>query len=220
MAKCVYFFDKVTGKIIGMNSHAEKDLEHPGKIKEADADITDVWEEIRTGKMWPFILDKVTDRDPDNIDYIYAENIPTGYNNFKPSYFGRSEQLERRPYFCLKVKTNPRLKKEEEHGRRRVYDVDTEGDITLDMEISVRTTQNTIEDHKKDKEVTNISGEFLAECTYGTLVPRDGVISMQNGKVQFQWILPDTTMKEPARCYVKDPKGGVLISKSLRVKCC
>lgn len=218
MAKCTYFFDKVTNSIVGSHAHAEKAPN--GTIVLADSDLSEVWEDIRAGVMWPHILEKVTDQDPDNLDFIVAENMPHGYNEYHPARLTGKVALKRRPYFCLKVVSNLRLKKEKEHEKFRMYEVETEGGITLDMEVSVRTTQNTIEDHEKDKEVKNISGEFLAECTYGTLIPRDGVISMRNGMAQFQWALPDSTMNAPARCYVKDPSGEILISKSLRVKCC
>ena len=222
MAKCTYFFDKVTNKILGRHVHQVEDNTNPGHLKFADSDIVitdEVWEEIRNGRKWPQYLEAVTDQDPDNLDRVLAEEMPHSNNEYAPSFLRNTTQLERRPYFCLKVKTHPRLKKEEEQDRCRVYEVDTEGGITLDMEVTVKTTQNTIEDHKKDKEVKNISGTFLAECTYGILVPRDGVIHMQDGKSTFQWILPDTTMKEVVRCYVKDPNREILISKSLRVKC-
>ncbi len=79
MAKCVYFFDKVTGKIIGMNSHAEKDPDTPGLMRETDANIIPVWEDVKTGKLWPFILDKVTDKKSENLDYIEADVIQSGF---------------------------------------------------------------------------------------------------------------------------------------------
>jgi len=84
----------------------------------------------------------------------------------------------------------------------------------------VKTTQEDLADHAKDKDIKGVDRDLLIECDYGRLTPRDGMVRMKNGKATFQWHLPDDTSKEPARCYVKDPSGEFLISKSLRVKCC
>ncbi len=220
MAICAYFYDKVTNKIIGRNIHQVKDVDNPGRLKYEDVDLTECWEDIRTGNKWPDILERVTDHDPDNLGLIYADDIPYGYNEYKPSLVEGTTRLERRPYICLKIKQSPNVIKSEERDRYRLHDVDTEGEVTLDMEVQVKTTQSDIEKHDKDKNVNDIDGEFAAECTHGRITPRNGIINVVNGKASFKWHLPDTNSKELARCYVKDSKGEVLISKSLRVNCC
>lgn len=220
MPRVAYFFDKVTGKIIGRNVHMVKDTDNPGSIKEADADLSDIWEEIRSGKKWPDILERVTDKNPDNLDLIYADDIPHGYNEYKPSKLASSEQLERRPYFELMIVDGQQaVKKFEEHDKHCSYEIDTTGGVTLEMEAHVRSTQGTVQKHGSDKKIKGIDGVYLVECSLGILNPRDGQVSMKNGVANFQWILPDTTTKEFARCFIRDPDGEILISKSLRVKC-
>ncbi|OGQ23528.1 MAG: hypothetical protein A3I05_08690 [Deltaproteobacteria bacterium RIFCSPLOWO2_02_FULL_44_10] len=220
MAKYIYFYDKVTQHIIGMNSHAEKDPKSSGGMKEADADITSVWEDIRTGRMWPFLLEKITDKNPDNFGFIQADETPKAYNEYEPHHLSGSLYLKRRPYLCLKMKPSPKIMKEIEHDDSCFYEVNTDGGVILDMEVCVKHTHQHVEKHAEDKNIKGINGSLLAEVTLGRMNPRDGNIEMKNSKAQFQWILPDITSKEPARCYVKDPQGKILISKSLRVKCC
>jgi hypothetical protein len=220
MAKCAYFYDKITGKIVGVNIHHEKDPDNPGRLKSADCNLGECWEDIRAGRKWPHILDAVTDRNPDNLELVYADDIQGGYNEFKPSLKEGTTRLERRPYFCLEILPNDKLLKSEEKERHCLHEVNTEGGVTLDMRVSVKTTQEDLADHAKDKDIKGVDRDLLIECDYGRLTPRDGMVRMKNGKATFQWHLPDDTSKEPARCYVKDPSGEFLISKSLRVKCC
>ena len=218
MAKCTYFFDKITNGIIGSHAHAEKDAD--GSIVPADSDISNVWESIRQGIMWPHLLEKVTDQNPENMDYLVAEEMPHGYNEYKPSTLEASDRLERRPYFELTVlSTHSSIMKSEERKSHRFYEIDTTDGVTLDMEARVKSTQDNVERHDVDRAIKGIDGEFVAECSAGRLVPRDGKIRMKNGFATFQWQLPDMTAKELARCYVKDPQGEILISKSLRVNC-
>ncbi|GEM_PF-5100185 len=219
MAKCIYFFDKVTQKIVGMHSHAIKDPKHPAGMKEADADITSNWEDIRTGKLWPFLLEKITDKNPDNFGFIQAEEIPRGYNEYEPEMISETVQLKRRPYFCLKIKSHPKLLKSTEHDVCCLYEINTEGDVTLEMEVCVKHMQGSVENHADDKDVTGINGNFIAEVNYGRLLPRDGKIEMKDSKASFQWYLPDSTTHQPVKCFVKDPENKILISKSLRVLC-
>ncbi len=218
MAKCTYFFDKITNQIIGSHSHAERDQD--GSIIPADSDIANVWENIRQGTMWPHLLEKVTGQDPANMDYLVTEDMPHGYNEYKPSKLESENRLERRPYFELTIADNhSAVMKSEERKTHRFYEIDTTGGVTLDMEVRVKTTQDTVEKHDVDRAVKGIGGEFLVECSAGRLVPRNGKITMTKSFATFQWHLPDTTAKELARCFVKDPKGEILISKSLRVNC-
>src|SRR3989338_7660633 len=216
MAKCTYFFDKVTNKILGRHVHQVEDDTNPGHLKFADSDLIitgEVWEEIRNGRKWPQYLETTTDQNPDNLDRLLAEDMPHANNEYEPVHLRNTTKLKRRPYFCLKVKTHPKVRKEEEKSRHLHYDIDTDGGVTLDLDVCVKTTQATVENHAEDKDVTGIDGVFVAEVTLGRLIPRDGRVTMANGKVSFQWILPDTTATEPARCYVKDPEGNILISK-------
>lgn len=222
MSKCAYFFDKATGEIIGRHIHHIKDPDQPGRLKYADSQLVitdDVWNEIKKGNKWPQFLESVTNQDPENLEYIFADDMPHNNNEYKPKVIRGSHKLERRPYFCLKVRHNPKVNKDEERERHRFYEIDSEGGVTLDMDVSVKSTQKTVEDHKSDKTLTNLSGTILAECNYGILTPRNGIVNMQNGTASFKWALPDTTMTELARCYVKDPDRKILISKSLRVRC-
>ena len=219
MARCAYFYDKVTQQIVGMNIHHEPDPDNPGMLKSVDCDLTGCWEDIRTGKQWPQFLAAVTDQNPDNMEIIYGDDIPGGYNEFKPNLLNGATQLERRPYFCLEILPHERLLKSEEQERCCLYEVNTEGGVTLDMQVCVKTTQEACVDHAKDKDVSDVACEILIECNFGRLIPRDGRVQMQNGKANFQWYLPDGTSKEPARCYAKDPTGKILISKSLQARC-
>ncbi|MBI4211068.1 MAG: hypothetical protein HY540_00375 [Deltaproteobacteria bacterium] len=218
MAKCTYFFDKITNQIIGSHVHAERDPN--GSIVSADSDISTVWESIRQGTMWPHLLEKVTGQNPVNMDYLVAEEIPTGYNEYKPSKLDSTDQLERRPYFCLRIIPQDRLLNHEEQERCSMHEVNTEGGVTLDMQVCVKTTQETCVNHANDEDVQGINCEILVECNFGRLIPRDGRVQMQNSHANFQWYLPDDTSKETARCYVKNSTGEVLISKSLQVRCC
>ena len=218
MAKSTYFFDRITNQIIGSHVHAEKDPN--GSIIPADSDISNMWESIRQGTMWPHLLEKVTDQNPANMDYVVSEEISRGYNEYKPSKLDSADQLERRPYFCLEIVPHEKLIKSEEKERCCMHEVNTEGGVTLDMQVCVKTTQEDCVDHVKDKNVKSIECEALVECNFGRLIPRDGRVQMKNSKANFQWYLPDDTSKEPARCYVKDPSGEILISKSLQVRCC
>ncbi|PIR17592.1 MAG: hypothetical protein COV46_03535 [Deltaproteobacteria bacterium CG11_big_fil_rev_8_21_14_0_20_49_13] len=219
MAKCTYFFDKVTNKIIASHSHAER--AEDGSIVPADSDLSDVWEDIRTGTMWSHILEKVTDQDPDNMGFIVAEEMPHGYNEYLPSKLSSTEKLKRRSYFQLAIADGQDVvKKSKEHDTHRFYDVDTTGNVTLRMEVRVKTTQDTIEKHDIDNPVKGVNGDFIVECTAGRIIPRNGKIKMVNSAASFEWYLPDSTSNQVAKCFVKDPNGEILISKSLRVNCC
>ena len=218
MARCAYFYDKVTQKIIGMNLHHTKDPESPSRLKPVDCDLSEYWEDIRTGKKWPDILAAVTDQNPDNLEVIYAENIQTGHNEFKPQFFGNTLKLERRPYFSLNVLPNLKILSVEETPRSSLYKVNTEGGVMLDMQVQVKATQEN-QRNLRDATLKNIECELRVECTQGRLIPRDGKLLMKGDQAVFQWYLPDNTSKDPARCYVKDPRGEILISKSLQVYC-
>lgn len=218
MANCTYFFDTITNQIIGSHVHAEKDPD--GLIIAADSDISEVWESIRQGTMWPHLLEKVTGQNPANMGYLVADDIPTGYNEYKPSKLPSTNQLERRPYFCLRIVPQERLLSFENQERCCMHEVNTEGGVTLDMQVCVKTTQATCVNHTNDNDIPGINCEVQVECNFGRLIPRDGRVQMQNSYASFQWYLPDDTSIEPARCYVKDPAGEILISKSLQVKCC
>lgn len=225
-----YFYDKKTKMV----THVWRHFQRVGKTNEiVEEDCTPEMVESHKGRMkegepWSYMLDRLTDRDVNNLGCVHAPFHDTPMSYLCVDESGPQPKLVPKPYLKLSViSADAEFLNSKSWGpssRKDHYTFQSDGVKHLELKLEMlRSGDEKCKRKDTDKKDKSANRKVRVYVTRGRLDKKDGIYELENGECQIKWLLPDESICDAQifagdthRDYVNSP---FLCSNTIDIDC-
>lgn len=228
--KCIYFYDKVTKKVINRHIHSQRTPDGTGfeTVDCDDAFAQSITGQTGPGEAYEYLLQKVTDNDPSNLDYVLEPfiDVPTSQLTINSSL--TTKAIEPKPYLKLSVISPDATFIESRtfgiSSSKDYWKFNSDGQKALQLKLEVcKFKDKRCKRNKADKKEKSLNKAVHVVVTHGRLDQKNGRYDLAAGECLIDWVLPDESI-HAAQIYVEDTHRNYeqsehLCSNTINVEC-
>lgn len=222
--KSIYFYDKITGKVINCHSHHARRSDGSG-FDPADCDeelVQKLLAQTGPGGAYEFLLQKVTENKIENLGYVLEIFKNASTSQLCINATGEKAALSSKPYLQLSL-ISPEATFLESERMLEKWSFDSDGETPLLLKVEARSFTDAECLRKDDDTKVGHGFDIQAIVSHGRLNPKNGQYTLVNGECEIEWILPNESI-EDAKIFVRDfhtkyEKSDFVGSNTVVVRC-
>lgn len=224
--KCIYFYDKITKKVICCHSHNQRKEDRSGfEITDCTEDLVqNLLSQTGPGEGYEFLVQKVTDQKLQNLGYVLQNYQDTSTSNLSvDDSVDKKRKLHPKPYLKLSVVSGT-AQLIEAKKMNEFWSFDSDGQTPLTLKVECCCFENA-ECNRSQGDSKHLEAiyDIQAVVSHGRLNPKNGIYKLNQGEALIEWLLPDESI-ERARIFVRDlhteyERSEFIGSNTINVRC-
>jgi len=224
--KCIYFYDKITKKVINCHTHNERNESRSGfEITDCTNELVqNLLDQTNPGGAYEFLIQKVTDQKIENLGYVLQNFQDTSTSHLiVDDKNPKNTKLHPKPYLKLSVISDTaEFIEKKQNTEFWSFDSDGQSPLRLKVETCFFGGANCLRQNEDQKDLKAIY-DIQVIVSHGRLNPKNGRFKLSQGEVEIEWILPDESI-EAAKIFVRDlhtkyEKSDFIGSNTVSVRC-